>query len=87
MSCVNLVDVLARRSDSSSIQYRERVEEILEERFVQNHDYFDYDLSPEMVLSTIAIAISSNGTLVASTHGDHTVKVFQHDTGKFIHVS
>jgi len=29
----------------------------------------------EQVLSTIAIAISHDGELVATTHGDHTIKV------------
>mmetsp|Transcript_11759 Transcript_11759/g.21827 ORF Transcript_11759/g.21827 Transcript_11759/m.21827 type:complete len:712 (+) Transcript_11759:58-2193(+) len=82
---LNLVDVLSRRQDSTSSQYRESIEAILENRFINDHDHFDYDLLPDMVLSTIAISISSNGSLVASTHGDHTVKIFQHDTGKFIH--
>jgi hypothetical protein len=84
---LSLVDVLARRSDSTSSQYRECIESILEKQFIESHNYFDYDLVPDMVLSTIAIAVSSDGALVASTHGDHTVKIFQHDTGKLIHVS
>ena len=92
---VNLVDVLARRQDagsssatgSSTAQHRQRLEALLEHSFTHSHEHFDYELSPDMVLSTIAIAISADGALVASTHGDHTVKIFQHDTGKFIHVS
>lgn len=38
------------------------------------------------VLSTIAVAISMNGERFASTHGDHTVKVFDFKTGKLIRV-
>jgi len=35
----------------------------------------------EQVLSTIAIAISHDGELVATTHGDHTIKVRSWSTG------
>lgn len=84
--CPNIVDVLARRNVSTSFQYRECIESIIEKRFIDRHKHFDYDLVHDMVLSTIAIALSSNGALVASTHGDHTVKIFQQDTGKLIHV-
>lgn len=45
----------------------------------------DLDL-PDTVSSTIAIATSYNGQLYASTHGDHTVKVFQFATNTCIRV-
>jgi WD40 repeat protein len=36
----------------------------------------------DSVLSTIAIAISPNGETIATSHGDHTIKVFFYHTGK-----
>lgn len=40
---------------------------------------------PRSVKSTIALAISPCGRLVASTHGDHTVKVTEFHTGRLLH--
>lgn len=34
--------------------------------------------------STIAATINRNGTLIASTHGDHTVKLVSFQTGEFL---
>lgn len=50
-----------------------------------NLDPFDapYDcLNSDNVLSTIAIAFSPDGKTFATTHGDHTIKVFSYGNGK-----
>ena len=52
----------------------------LEDSFMNNNVQKDYEL-PGNVLSTIAISISPDGDLVATTHGDHTVKVFKYEDG------
>ena len=55
---------------------------------VQSHEYDDGTTGPEdlalndSVLSTIAIAISPDGETIATSHGDHTIKVFLYHTGK-----
>ena len=41
--------------------------------------YFFYD---ELVLSTIAVAISPDGETVATSHGDHTIKIFKYYSGE-----
>lgn len=40
---------------------------------------------PPSTKSTIALAVSSCGRFVASTHGDHTVKVTEFHTGRLLH--
>ena len=35
-----------------------------------------------LVLSTIAVAISPDGETVATSHGDHTIKIFKYYTGE-----
>lgn len=46
--------------------------------------YVDLDRSPPLVRSTISIAFSHDGRFFASTHGDHSVKVFEYPTGRQI---
>ena len=41
-----------------------------------------YHLAPT-VLSTIAVAISPDGETVATSHGDHTIKIFKFYTGSY----
>ena len=42
-----------------------------------------YDcLNSDDVKSTIAIAFSPDGKTFATTHGDHTIKIFNYDNGK-----
>lgn len=36
----------------------------------------------ELVLSTIAVAISPDGETVATSHGDHTIKIFKYYSGE-----
>lgn len=45
----------------------------------KNVERYDVPL-PDYVSSTIAIAISNDGLTYATTHGDHTVKVFDFST-------
>lgn len=40
---------------------------------------------PPSTKSTIAVAVSPCGRFVASTHGDHTVKVTEFHTGQLLH--
>jgi WD domain, G-beta repeat len=44
--------------------------------------YMELDRSAALVRSTISIAFSGRGRYFASTHGDHTVKVFEYPSGR-----
>jgi WD40 repeat protein len=46
--------------------------------YISNHDHH------HTVLSTIAVAISPDGETVATSHGDHTIKIFKYYTGIYI---
>jgi len=46
--------------------------------------YLELDRSASLVKSTISIAFSHDGRYFASTHGDHSVKVFEWPSGKQI---
>jgi WD40 repeat protein len=59
------------------IRKKFEIENTLEDCFAQgNYTFADVPLPPN-VSSTIAIAVSCDGLTFATTHGDHTVKVFQ----------
>ncbi|KAJ1404832.1 hypothetical protein B484DRAFT_424073 [Ochromonadaceae sp. CCMP2298] len=65
---------------------RTALDNSLEDSFISgNARSFDTPL-PASVSSTIAIAISCDGRTFATTHGDHTVKVFTFLTGQEIRV-
>lgn len=83
---LNIVDILRHREHSSSSQSRHELSRRLEENFTERQEEMDFSLHQERVLSTIATAFSPDGTMVASTHGDHSVKLFLFDTAKLIHV-
>ena len=51
--------------------------------FTQEEVQFMY---PEIVKSTIAIEFQKEGNIFASTHGDHTVKIVDFETGKVLRV-
>lgn len=51
-------------------------------RRLDNGRYVTLDHPASLVRSTISIAFSHDGSLFASTHGDHTVKVFEYPSGK-----
>jgi hypothetical protein len=76
----NFQNILFGRSirDSHSFQHHQRqVENALEDSLLLDHNYAIEDLPlHDNVSSTISIAMSNDGHYYASTHGDHTVKVF-----------
>jgi WD40 repeat protein len=58
---------------------------LAEDIFLLNYDKpFDFLSMNDSVLSTIAFSLSQNGETMASTHGDHTVKVFEITSGNMI---
>ncbi len=75
-------NILLGRSirDSHSFHHHQRnVENVLEDSLLVHHHYTIEDLPLEAnVSSTISIAMSTDGRYYASTHGDHTVKVFDY---------
>eukprot|EP00871_Galdieria_phlegrea_P004235 jgi/Galph1/4812/GphlegSOOS_G3458.1 len=50
--------------------------------FSSNGRYVEMDRSAALVKSTISISFSHDGRFFASTHGDHSVKVFEWPSGK-----
>ena len=91
----NVVDLVRRRERRGDAHFRHTLDAMLESSFfgigtpsigedtVANTNRAPNDLPlNDQVLSTIAIAISPDGELVATTHGDHTIKVFHYHTAK-----
>lgn len=71
----NIVNLLNNR-EILSFRKKAEIENSLEDSFVKGK-LVQYDLPlPASVSSTIAIAMSCDGRTFATTHGDHTVKVF-----------
>ena len=84
MNRSNLLSALdARRSDLAKIP---SYADILEHSFLQCPISCDLALHPHQVLSTIAISISHDGYFIATTHGDHTVKIFIYHTSQLLDV-
>ena len=82
MSVLNVL----RQREVGRIKGRSMIREILEDSFMCGKSTnFDFKL-PSSVSSTIAIGLSCDGKIVASTHGDHTVKVFIFATGYLLRV-
>jgi WD40 repeat protein len=83
----NIIDILRAREVRRS-NYKENVECQLETSFSRLEGIDSPRQFPlaESVLSTIAIAISPDGETVATSHGDHTVKIFGYRSGKQIRV-
>lgn len=71
----NLENLLKAR-ELIPIRKREEVENLLEDSFISGKLQHEDISLPRDVSSTIAIAISCDGRTFASTHGDHTVKIF-----------
>lgn len=79
----SLLNLLAGKEYFGSSR-REEYENFLEDSFLKNDiSFFEVPL-PTNVSSTIAIALSHDNQYFATTHGDHTVKVFEFDTRKQI---
>ena len=80
---MNIVQLLEEREQRST-PTRLALENALEEAFLSGRaEQFDNPV-PSSVSSTIAIAMACNGHTFATTHGDHTVKVFDFASGKQI---
>ena len=80
------MSTLLRDRELHPFQMRLTIENALEDSFVAgNACKFDNPLPPS-VSSTIAIAMSCDGQTFATTHGDHTVKVFDFISGEQIRV-
>ena len=82
----NLVSILLERELKPSINSERSINLLsscLEDAFLRNFRQdkpIDLLGSTENVLSTIAIALSPDSQTLASTHGDHTVKIFNLST-------
>eukprot|EP00598_Pedospumella_elongata_P002972 CAMPEP_0184985292 /NCGR_PEP_ID=MMETSP1098-20130426/14038_1 /TAXON_ID=89044 /ORGANISM="Spumella elongata, Strain CCAP 955/1" /LENGTH=821 /DNA_ID=CAMNT_0027509371 /DNA_START=100 /DNA_END=2565 /DNA_ORIENTATION=+ len=78
------MSTLLRDRELHPFPMRLTIENALEDSFVAgNACKFDNPLPPS-VSSTIAIAMSCDGQTFATTHGDHTVKVFDFISGEQI---
>lgn len=62
------------------------IDELLEKLFFRYPNIASEFSLPESTSSTISISISNNGQYVASTHGDHTVKVHYYQSKQCIRV-
>jgi WD40 repeat protein len=81
---MSIIATLRAREIQQFPRKRPSLKDKLEDSFVSGRlAQIDYPL-PTTVSSTIAIAISCNGRTVATTHGDHTVKVFIFSSGQQI---
>lgn len=64
---------------------KQAIEDALEATFVGGGCIQGMDLTlPQGVSSTIAISVAFDGSTFATTHGDHTVKVFRFENQKQI---
>lgn len=80
------VSMLLRDRELHPFPMRLATENALEDSFIAgNACKFDNPLPPS-VSSTIAIAMACNGQTFATTHGDHTVKVFDFISGEQVRV-
>jgi len=82
---INLCDILKER-ELRGVRNESALCKILEDSFLTNYgtEPFDFIRSVDNPISTIAIAISPDGDTVATTHGDHTVKVFKISSGELL---
>mmetsp|Transcript_22029 Transcript_22029/g.32108 ORF Transcript_22029/g.32108 Transcript_22029/m.32108 type:complete len:522 (+) Transcript_22029:222-1787(+) len=82
---MNIVDFMEQRMIGRKVG-NALLDGMMEDKFTANHESYDFPLQTHVVLSTISISVSSCGKLVASTHGDHTVKIFNHIAASPVHV-
>lgn len=83
---MNIVKLLKYRESLPAGTSAAALENALEDSFVSGYmSKYDHPL-PSSVSSTIAIAISCDGRTFATTHGDHTVKVFLFRSGEQMRV-
>lgn len=80
---MNIIQLLDERERCHS-NLQLAVECAMEDSFIAGYaDQFDNSM-PRTVSSTIAIAMGCDGKTFATTHGDHTVKVFEFASGQQI---
>lgn len=81
---MNLHQILSHR-ERHDARTKAAIEAALEDSFISGDRIEGIDLPlPLHVSSTISIAISSDGSTFASSHGDHTIKVFEFSSRKQI---
>jgi WD40 repeat protein len=78
----NMVDCLYLR-EYSGLSRQRQLTQLTDAQFVKCHEWElkDY-LNAPTTISTISIAISKDGGFIATSHGDHTVKVFNFRTAE-----
>jgi len=76
------VNNLLKARELIPIRKNLEIENALEDSFVQGQLLQEDIPLPPNVSSTIAIAVSCNGRTFATTHGDHTVKIFNFYSNK-----
>jgi len=82
---MNLVQVLRHRE--CGLPYdRKAALNCREDGFLLENRTEDFKLNTDNIVSTIAISFSVDGFYVATTHGDHTVKVFNYRTGRLFRI-
>jgi WD40 repeat protein len=78
---MNIVQLLGEREQHNA-NLQLAMENAIEDSFIAGHaEQFDNSM-PRSVSSTIAIAMSCDGKTFATTHGDHTVKIFDFTSGE-----
>lgn len=81
---MNVISLLKDREYSYANNQILKIRDSLENSFATgNFEMVNYPL-PANVSSTMALCISPCGLFLASTHGDHTVKVFHYATNELI---
>ena len=82
---INVCDILKERELRGN-RNESVLSKVLEDSFLANYstEPFDFIRPVDNPLSTIAIAVSPDGDTVATTHGDHTVKVFKISSGALL---
>jgi WD40 repeat protein len=83
----SVVDILSLReyAPTHSKSSRELIENIAEDSCLKS-ELRSVNLASSANVSTIAISMSHDGKYFATTHGDHTVKVFLHQNLKLFRV-
>ena len=87
---MNILKILSNRELTASRTYKSIIDDVVEDSYLNDSlccSYYNDSILASTVSSTIAIAIAPSGLTFASTHGDHTIKVFLFFTGNLILIS
>lgn len=83
MDWKSVTDITTLR-ECVAIRGGQSIENMIEDKFV-NGEFRSVSIPlPLNVSSTISISVSHDGNYFATTHGDHTVKVFMYHTFKLV---